>query len=164
MKPDLIKRLLLIVTILLSCVGCDQATKSVAKAYLSETASLSVLGGSIRLQLAKNYGAFLNLGSSLTPAWRERAFIVGVAVVLVGLLAFAFLTRSRDRIMTSAIALVIGGGLGNLMDRLLHGGYVVDFINLGIGSLRTGIFNVADVCIVGGTLLLLFSRRRRNIS
>ena len=62
------KRLLLILTILFSCVGCDQATKSVAKAYLSETHTVVLLGDTVRLQLAKNYGAFLSLGSSVGEA------------------------------------------------------------------------------------------------
>jgi signal peptidase II len=55
--------------------------------------------------------------------------------------------------------LVIGGGMSNFIDRLLYGGYVVDFLNVGIGSVRTGIFNVADVFIVTGVLLLVFSDR-----
>ena len=48
-------------------------------------------------------------------------------------------------------------GSGNLIDRILHDGTVVDFLNFGIGSLRTGIFNVADVAIMGGAALLIFT-------
>jgi signal peptidase II len=59
------KRLVLTLAILFSCVGCDQATKSVAKAYLPETQTIVLLGDTIRLQLARNYGAFLGLGSSI---------------------------------------------------------------------------------------------------
>jgi signal peptidase II len=49
---------------------------------------------------------------------------------------------------------ILAGGLGNLIDRVTNHGQVTDFLNLGIGSLRTGIFNVADVAITGGALLL----------
>lgn len=59
-----------------------------------------------------------------------------------------------------ALSLFIGGGTSNLLDRLLHGGYVVDFINIGIGPVRTGIFNVADVAISLGMILLVFCEIR----
>jgi signal peptidase II len=55
-----------------------------------------------------------------------------------------------------AFSLVLGGGLSNLLDRITYGGYVVDFIKLGIGPLQTGIFNAADVAITIGVLLVVF--------
>lgn len=51
---------------------------------------------------------------------------------------------------------MLSGGLGNLLDRIMNDGRVIDFMNLGIGPLRTGIFNVADVCITIGVVLLIF--------
>ena len=59
-----------------------------------------------------------------------------------------------------ALSLFIGGGTSNLLDRLLHGGYVVDFINIRIGPVRTGIFNVVDVAISLGMILLVFNEIR----
>ena len=56
-----------------------------------------------------------------------------------------------------AISLSIAGGVGNLIDRILHDGTVVDFLNVGIGRIRTGIFNIADVAIMGGAVLLIFT-------
>ncbi|HXC20398.1 MAG TPA: signal peptidase II, partial [Steroidobacteraceae bacterium] len=56
-----------------------------------------------------------------------------------------------------ALALIAGGGISNLIDRLLYGGRVTDFLNVGIGSLRTGIFNVADMAILAGALLLILN-------
>ena len=55
----------------------------------------------------------------------------------------------------------MGGGLGNWLDRVMHDGAVTDFVSLGLGGLRTGIFNVADLAVVAGTLLLVASARRR---
>lgn len=154
------KRLLLILTLLISCVGCDQTSKSVAKTYLPQTEAISLLGGSVRLQMAKNYGAFLSLGGSLPAAWRSGLFLGGVSVMLAGLVAYLLLSKSLTPFSISAIALAVGGGLSNLIDRLQYG-YVVDFINLGIGSLRTGIFNVADVAIMTGALAVMLSGRLR---
>ena len=73
---------------------------------------------------------------------------------LLGMLAYTL--RSREPSLSSLVglALVFAGGISNFTDRLVHGGQVVDFLNLGLGPLRTGIFNVADVAIVAGTLLL----------
>jgi lipoprotein signal peptidase len=55
-----------------------------------------------------------------------------------------------------AVSLFVAGGIGNLMDRIFHGGSVADFLNVGVGPLRTGIFNIADVAIMGGVLVLIF--------
>ena len=151
------RRLLLIFAILFSCVGCDQATKSVAKAYLSETQTIVLLGDTVRLQLAKNYGAFLSLGSSVGEASRGVLLSAVVGAVLAGLLAYLFITQPENPIVGIAVALIVGGGVSNLIDRLRYGGYVVDFLNVGIGPVRTGIFNVADMAIMVGVVLWSFS-------
>lgn len=160
------KRLLLVLAILIFCVGCDQTTKSVAKAYLSKTEAFSLLGGDVRLQIAKNYGAFLSLGSSLPEAWRRGLMSFGVGALLVCLLAYLLLAKPIHPIAAPAIALIVGGGLSNLIDRLRYGGYVVDFINVGVGPVRTGIFNLADLCILLGVMLMVFGEqiRRRSAS
>jgi signal peptidase II len=151
------KRLLLIFAILVSCVGCDQASKSVAKAYLSETQTIVLLGDTVRLQLAKNYGAFLSLGSSVGEASRGILLSVIVGAVLSALLAYLFISKPENPIVGVSVALIVGGGVSNLIDRLRYGGYVVDFLNVGIGPVRTGIFNVADMVIMVGVVLWAFS-------
>lgn len=151
------KRLLLILTLLISCVGCDQTSKSVAKTYLSETEAISLLGDRVRLQVAKNYGAFLSMGDSLPVSWRSGLFLGGVGLLLLGLVAYSLLFKQMTFFSISAVAMVVGGGLSNLIDRLQYDGYVVDFINLGIGPLRTGVFNLADVAIMTGVFALVLS-------
>ena len=155
----MLKRLSLIVTILISCVGCDQTTKSIAKTYLSETETVSLLRGSVRLRIAKNYGAFLSLGESMHGTIRSALLTTGVATVLTTLFAYCLAATPANPVVLPALGIVIGGGLSNLIDRLLYGGYVVDFLNVGIGPVRTGIFNVADVFIVTGVLLFVFNDR-----
>ena len=151
----MLKRIVLVMAMLISCVGCDQTSKSVAKTYLSETQAVSYVGGSVRLQIAKNYGAFLGLGTSLPRAQRNALFSAGVGVLLAGLLAYCLTLSPNNRFTVPSLGLIIGGGTSNLIDRLLYDGYVVDFLNVGIGSVRTGIFNLADVFIMVGVLLLL---------
>lgn len=150
------KRLLLILAILFSCVGCDQVTKSVAKSYLSEGHTIVLAGDTVRLQLAKNYGAFLSLGDSI-GASRGMLLSGVVGVVLAALLVYLFISKPQNPLVGASVALIVGGGLSNLIDRVRYGGYVVDFLNVGIGSLRTGIFNVADMAIMAGVILWAFS-------
>jgi len=149
----MIRRFLLVLLVVVACVGCDQTTKSVAQSVLPTTASLSFLGDTLRLQVVHNQGAFLNLGATLPQGWRQGIFLVGVGVLLAALLAYALFARSVTPVTATALALIVAGGLGNLLDRVAHDGYVVDFINIGIGSLRTGIFNVADMAVTAGVLL-----------
>jgi signal peptidase II len=153
------RRLILILVILIACVGCDQATKAVAKANLTDDQVVLLLNGSIRIQLAKNYGTFLSLGASLPEGVRNAATTVGVGLILTVLLIYAVLSKEDNPVVTSAIAMLIGGGLSNLLDRIAYGGYVVDFLNVGVGWLRTGVFNVADMFIMAGVFMLLFSEQ-----
>lgn len=148
-------RALMVVVTLVTCVGCDQAAKAVARTHLSHTSSISLLGGSVSLQLAHNDGAFLGLGASLSPRMRQGLLSVGVGCMLVALLGYTILSSSLRPSQRFAFAIIAGGGIGNLLDRLMYGGYVVDFIHMGIGPLQTGIFNVADVLICIGVGVLL---------
>lgn len=159
------KRLILIFIVLISCVGCDQATKSIAVSHLPATETFSYLGDTLRLQLSYNRGAFLSMGHSLPDNLRHSLFTVGTFCILLGSLIFVLLSKSGSFSMVLAISLFVAGGVGNLIDRILHDGTVVDFLNVGIGSLRTGIFNIADVAIMVGAFLLFFttySKQRKN--
>jgi signal peptidase II len=148
------KRLMLILVVMAGCVGCDQATKSLAEIHLSYAETLSFFGDTVRLQLSDNHGAFLSLGATLPEAWRQFLFGVGVPTLLVALFLYALLAKRLSAVGAFALALYIAGGASNLADRVARGGYVLDFINLGVGPLRTGIFNVADVFIMAGAVVL----------
>lgn len=140
----------------LSCVGCDQATKILAKAHLPSRPPYVLLNGAVRIQYAENTGAFLSLGAELPEEARFFLFVVLVGSILAAGLAFAFSSRRLGLAQKAGLILAVGGGIGNLIDRIAHGA-VVDFVSLGIGPLRTGIFNVADVAITAGLVLFLLS-------
>lgn len=129
----------------------DQLTKIWAKACVPREQAWTALGDTIRIQLAHNYGAFLSLGGSLPQGWLS----LGVAAILAGLAAYLLFARRIQPASVLPLSLVLGGGVSNLIDRLAYGGYVVDFLNFGIGSLRTGIFNIADIAISAGVVWLL---------
>ncbi len=151
------QRLALIIVVLLGCVSCDQVTKSVAESFLADSATLSYFNDTLRLQLAYNQGAFLGMGSSLTESWRHTFFILGAGVMLLALLGFMLFAKLASRYELLALSLILSGGIGNMIDRVLNNGYVIDFINLGIGPVRTGIFNVADMAISGGALFVFWT-------
>jgi signal peptidase II len=151
-----LQRIAVVTLTLLCCVGCDQMSKSAARVLLASGDAQSFLGDSLRLQLVENPGSFLSLGASLPEHFRFALFTAAVAALLIGLVAASLFARRLQPWRVVALALVAGGGISNLIDRLLYNGRVTDFLNVGIGGLRTGIFNVADMAMMAGALLLLW--------
>lgn len=145
----------LVAFVLLSTVACDQASKSWARSSLSQ-APLHAARGHVQLILAENRGAFLGLGSHIDPELRTALFTGGVALALLGGMVWLF-ARDHSVAQAASVALIIGGGLGNVVDRVSRFGAVTDFIFVHYGPLRTGIFNLADVFITTGVLALLLA-------
>ena len=155
-------RLPALLALLVPCVACDQATKSLAVASLQGQGPARFLGGLFTLTYAENPGAFLGLGRGLPDGVRLAVFSVLVGVVLLG--AAVWLVRaSLPRAVFLGGALMLAGGVGNLIDRVGRPGHrVVDFAVLGVGPLRTGVFNVADVHIMLGAALIVLGTWRRR--
>lgn len=141
----------------LGTIGCDQVTKQIAATELSDGARRSFLHDAVRLQYTENAGAFLGLGANLPPTIRTQTLIAATTVLLVGVL---FALRQPGLAVTHRLGLylILAAGLSNLLDRLIRG-RVIDFLNLGIGTLRTGIFNVADVALMVGVALAVLAHR-----
>jgi len=150
-----LKKAALVVLILCSCVGCDQVTKSMARNHLASSSPITLMEDVFRLQYSENPGAFMSLGMGLPDSARFWLLIICVGVALTGMLQFVLFSREMDRLSVIAASLIIGGGFSNLLDRLYNAGLVVDFMNAGVGSVRTGIFNLADVAIMVGSGMLV---------
>ena len=144
-----------LVAIMLVTIALDQFTKHIARLTLAMSAPrrYSIL----TLLYAENSGAFLSLGANLPPETRSLIFSGVVAVALaVGM--YALMTNRIGGTADSiAVAFILGGGIGNLVDRVARGGRVSDFLYVALGPLHTGVFNVADVAITGGVIWLLIS-------
>ena len=155
MKTDRFTRLGLLLALLVSCVGCDQVTKSIAARRLAPLSRQSFLGDTVRLEYALNPGAFLGMGGGLSSGARFWGLTV-INGAIRAVLAYVLVTR-RDLAPGNfaAWALILAGGIGNLIDRASQGGLVTDFLNVGIGPVRTGIFNVADIAVTGGFVLFV---------
>ena len=150
-------RWLLLFSVLFIGVACDQWTKSVARNILVPGQAHTCCGDLLRIQLTYNDGAFLSLGGSLPKHTRDWLFRGGVLLLVLGMLGYVLLAQAPSTLVVIALALCIAGGGSNLVDRWTYDGSVLDFLNVGIGPLRTGIFNVADMYIMFGAGLMLVS-------
>jgi signal peptidase II len=140
--------------------GCDHAVKHAAREALGGGEMHAYLGELVRFQLVHNDGGFLSFGARLGPTFRRLFFLVAAPLGVTAMALAAFGSAARSRRALAGLALLCGGGFANWLDRLLNDGAVTDFVSLGVGPLRTGIFNLADVAILAGAALLLLPLRR----
>jgi signal peptidase II len=151
-------RVLVFCTVLALCVGCDHAAKRLAESALAGSPGISLAADLVRLELTANSGAFLSLGAGLPDALRHALFLGGIPVLLALVCAQLLRSGRTSRAQLVGVGLLAGGGLGNWLDRLMNGGAVTDFVSIGLGGLRTGVFNVADVAVLLGIALVLLAR------
>jgi signal peptidase II len=149
---------ILLLILVVTTIGCDRVTKHLVKTSLAGAPPQSYFGDTVRLEYSESSGAFLSLGADLPPWVRTTVFTLGVGFTL-GLLPLAGLKHHWVGLRLVGSALMWAGGTSNLVDRAVRGS-VVDFINVGVGSLRTGIFNVADLAIVLGFALVVIGFRQ----
>jgi signal peptidase II len=107
------------------------------------------------LELSLNPGAFLSLGAGLPPQVKQLIFIVGVAAVVCWAGYWAWKNWNHSLRKAAPLFLIALGGTGNLIDRVFRDGHVVDYMVVNVGSLHTGVFNLADIAITLGALLLM---------
>lgn len=141
-------------------IALDQVSKVLVERWMAPTDLFIFLGGCFRVQMVRNRGAFLSLGSTLPEHLRQTLLIWGVGLFLVGLTVWIFRSRTATATSRWCMALVASGGFANLIDRVRFDGGVLDFLNVGIGGLRTGIFNVADMYITFAVIWLLIDSFR----
>src|SRR4051812_9603378 len=148
------KFLLIGVTSIIS-IALDQFTKYLATKYLFMHEELSWWNDFFVLTYSINHGAFLGLGNSLPEGIRNLIFSGLVGLFLIGFSIYALRDKTMNRLQHFACGLILSGGFSNLYDRITNNGGVVDFMNMGIGGLRTGIFNVADMAIMAGVFVVV---------
>nr|WP_324257624.1 signal peptidase II [Cellvibrio fontiphilus] len=146
---------LFILLIFVPLVVCDRYTKQQAVVLLNGQEQLSFLNGFLTLTYHENTGAMLSLGAYLPENIRFFVFTLLVGLVLVGGLTYV-LIKPMNKYSFAVALLILSGGFGNLYDRALNDGRVVDFMLLQASSLKTGVFNVADVAIMVGLLGFIF--------
>jgi len=151
-----------VVFVLLLSIGCDQTVKSLARTSLASVSSVDLFGGTVRLEYAENPGAFLSLGADLPESVRSLLFIGIASLALIVTLIFAFRSRQGSLLNLLGFSLIAAGGLGNIIDRVRNDGSVVDYVSITVGPIQTGIFNLADVAVASGILLVFIAIVRNS--
>ena len=140
-----------------SIVAIDQLTKAWIVAELADRAKIQIVGDVVRLVYTENSGALFGL-------LQNQAFLFAlVSVGVAAIIAVAHARGGRSPYLTITLGLLLGGWAGNFIDRVRLG-YVIDFVDLGIGTLRFWAFNVADACITGSLLLLILLALRPAVA
>ena len=148
-----LKFALLLIIVALN-LGCDQVTKIAARKNIEFYERINIIEDHFILTKVENTGAFLSAGSNLPAFIRTSLLIVLPTVVLMYGLFFLYVNKALPRLMQIGICFLIGGGIGNIYDRIVHGS-VTDFVFMDFVLFRTGVFNMADVYIMVGIGLLL---------
>jgi signal peptidase II len=152
----MVKKILIIVSIILVCLVSDQATKNIAKNNLKNNPPVSYLNNMVVLVYAENTGAFLSMGSKLDGIMGNIILIIFPVIVLAGLLVYVFIKlKNLKMIALISLTMIFAGGIGNIIDRIMYNRHVIDFLNFGIGNtLRTGVLNIADMFVFFGAIIL----------
>ncbi len=155
------KKIIWFVVCCIFCIASDQLTKQLAKEYLKKQPEQSYLNGVFKLLYVENTGAALSLGDDLNPTVSFWLLSILPLAFLVVVIFYVF--KNLQQINFSRIifiAMIVAGGIGNIIDRILYDRHVTDFMNIGFGSIRTGIFNVADIFVTSGVIGILLFRSK----
>ncbi len=157
-----IHRISLAILIFVFCTGFDRVTKGFAQKKLSVSPPITVLNDTIRIQYTENTGAMLSLGANLPGQLRIFLFVIFVGVVLTTTVVFIIKAHDLSLAQLAGLLLIVSGGIGNLIDRLINHGAAIDFMNIGIGPLRTGVFNFADIFIMAGVFVFMLASLKKE--
>ncbi|MGW8123236.1 signal peptidase II [Roseivirga echinicomitans] len=150
-------RIILIFAIIIVNIGIDQVTKVMARKQIEYNERIEVIGDSLILTKVENSGAFLGMGSNLSPILKSILLLGLPGIVMLGLLVYLIVNKELTTIAIVGLSFIVGGGIGNLYDRILYGS-VTDMVHIDLGLFRTGIFNAADVSVMIGTGLVLLEQ------
>lgn len=154
--------LLLAMVALIVC--CDQVSKKIVRTKIADHESITLIKDHFILTKVENTGAFLSAGNDLPTPIRFTLLTIMPILVLGYGLFYLLYKNNLPKTMQIGLCFLIGGGIGNVYDRVLFGS-VTDFLHIDFGLFRTGIFNLADVFImIGIGMLFLISLKRKNTS
>lgn len=158
----ILKFILLSLLIILN-IGCDQVSKGIVRENIGRFERIEVVKDHLTITHVENPGAFLSLGSNMSSFNRNLFLTYLPLLILLGGIAYTFSNKNLTRLQLTAFCFIIGGGIGNLLDRLIYGS-VTDFLHIDLGIMQSGIFNMADLSIVCGVLLIIIFIFRKKTS
>ena len=155
-------RYLLITIIVFLSILFDQISKIWVRNNFESYSEKSIIGDVFTLIKVENTGAFLGMGSELSEIPRILLLIIFPVVVLISITLYTYIDKTLDKLSIIGFSLIIGGGIANIFDRIVFGS-VTDFLYLNLGGIfKTGIFNIADLSVTTGMILILISSFKRK--
>ena len=155
MKRNLVVYRFYIIVLVLLNIGCDQISKKVVRNNVESRDYIELIDDHFILTNVENTGAMLGFGAGFPPSVKIVLLQIVPIMVLMLLLYRVLTKKTIGTWLVIAFAFVIGGGIGNLIDRVAYGS-VTDFFQIRLGIFKTGIFNMADVAVTSGILLIFF--------
>lgn len=146
-----------IIVLVIINIALDQISKAIARIYIQKGEVIDVIGDVFQLYHVENKGAFLGMGSDMSDTMKLIFLLILPVLVLGYVIYFIVKNKDLDKLSLIAFCCIVGGGIANVYDRIVYG-KVTDFLHLDFGGVfRTGIFNVADMSVTTGMLILLYA-------
>tara|TARA_S200000501_G_scaffold172212_1_gene162268 strand:+ start:73 stop:561 length:489 start_codon:yes stop_codon:yes gene_type:complete len=155
-------RYLLITILVFLSIAFDQISKIWVRNNFESYSEKSIIGDVFTLIKVENTGAFLGMGSELSEIPRILLLIILPVIVLISITLYTYIDKTLDKLSIIGFSLIIGGGIANIFDRIVFGS-VTDFLYINLGGIfKTGIFNIADLSVTTGMILILLSSFKRK--
>ena len=162
------KRSVYIFLVIILTIAADQISKALVRANIvgrtemAPSERIPLFGDAFVMMNVENTGAFLGMGSDLNPALRIILLLILPILVLGFVLRHILKDKTLDNWSLFAFASIIGGGIANVYDRIVYGS-VTDFLFIDLGGVfRTGIFNLADMSVTTGMIILVIASFRKK--
>jgi len=164
---NLSRRSIYIWVIIVFNIAIDQISKFWVRANVIPDRKSEIIGNYFTLHNVENSGAFLGMGSDLDPTLKIILLNILPILVLGFVLRYIFKDKAIDKLSLLGFSCILGGGIANIYDRITRG-EVTDFFHIDLGGVfRTGIFNLADLSVSTGMIMILtasFIYRKKNVS
>lgn len=165
------KRSIYIILVIILTIAVDQVSKALVRVNIEPQTQvqqgerISLIGDAFIMMNVENTGAFLGMGSDLNPSLRILFLLVLPIIVLAFVLRYIIKDKSLDKLSLLAFSSIIGGGIANVFDRVVYGS-VTDFFFIDLGGVfKTGIFNMADLSVTTGMIILvLLSFKKKKVN
>ncbi len=133
----------------------DQISKILIRNNVEQYSDIKLIGEYFILTNVENSGAFLGMGSGFSPIMKSLFLIILPIIVLISIIVYVYRDKEIDKVSLIGFSIIIGGGIGNIFDRIIYGS-VTDFLFIDLGGIfKTGIFNIADLAVTTGMFLIL---------
>ena len=139
----------------------DQFSKFWIRNNIESYNEIELIGSFFTLIRVENSGAFLGMGSELSYIPKLILLIIFPILVLVAVSIYTYVDKKLDNLSLVGFSLIIGGGIANIFDRIVYGS-VTDFLFINLGFFKTGIFNIADLSVTTGMILILIASFKKG--